>query len=1453
LAWSPDGLTLACGSFDGNVYLVEVTGRTLSALGGHKGGALCLSWSSANGLLASGAGDGGVRVWDTQTGRLWQRLDGHTEEVLSIHLSPDGRTIASGSCDKTISLWDVVTGRRKSVLKGHDGAVTAVAWSHTGVVLASGSGDYTVRLWGAETAGVLALLESHTKAVTNICFSPDDRLLATVSQGEKVCLWCCDSWLMLADFGLTAEGEGPAALNFGTTRSALAAADGRRGEIRTWEFQPEALLGPRPELRGVHYTNAKVVLVGESGVGKSGLALVLAYRRFESTDSTHGRRVWTMESEATVTARGDEIREIFLWDLAGQPAYRLIHPWELNNVSVALLVFDARGNIDPLPAIRQWNQALQQAQREQDIPIRKFLVATRADIGRIGLSAARVEAFVREMGFEGYFETSAKEGWGVAELAAAIRGAIDWEELPSLVSTELVSSVRRFLIEEKAGGRLLSTSDGLYRAFCDSNLAEKLEDESAARSEFEVCIGLVESWGLIRRLSFGNLVLLQPELLDGYAAAIINAAREEPDGMGAVSEKAVVEGCIPVPEGSRISNREEEKLLLISIVEDLLRREIALREVTAEDVYLVFPTQFTRGYPDWSDPTGAAITYTFDGAVLNIYATLAVRLAHSGLFMKKEMWKNAATFRARVGGTCGMRLRAPEEGRGEMVLFFDVEVSEETRFHFDEFVHAHLMRRAAPDSVTRQRLFSCPLCGTAVTASQVSRRQERGFDWITCNVCGERYSLTEADAASTPRPSAVQELDRAADARRKREAAAAVLRGKSATGDFDVFLNYNPVDRDAVRAVAHRLKKLGILPWLDEEQLRPGTPWQVHLEKQIDRIKSVAVFVGRRGIGTWQDLEQNAFIREFIRRGCPVIPVLLPEAPGVPTLPAYLSGFSWVDFRRQVPDPMQQLAWGITGERPSDEELKVLVHVDTNALRGVVTTQTGTLTEVSPETQARADLREIRLAVTDESYHDYARLAEAVIRRMGATSHTSIKSPLFEEGTLWQMKLPRLGLQLSTRNSILFLRRSEDEEGSAYDALAEIAGESQATFVVVADTLELRSTPMLPGANYLIHLSLDHLLEMASLPPDEVPRWLGRFITSQVDVKPLLPYKTKGPTELFFGRDYELARLLGEKLHGGILIGSHRSGKSSLLRRLGERLAKKGHKVVGPETVGGIEDFRTFFERMLDPLGINVPRDMSPGQWASAIRSYKHEGKCPVFLLDEVDDLIRLDETAGFTLGKQMRALQNDDKCEFYLAGHSSLRRAIAVEGGPLRNFAEEVVLTGLTKTASLRLIQEPIKHIGFAITEGQALRIFTGTAGVAVLIQEFCIRLLLGLHHLYVSEISDTAVEEVERSADYLGVVFEHYQYAQDYVSNSVMTLAAILGGATRKELTGEFLHRGVKLTWEQLDDALAFLVRFGVLEEFSPGRYRILPIYLSAAIKARDPEAFLQTNLAKVRDGSV
>lgn len=143
-----------------------------------------------------------------------------------------------------------------------------------------------------------------------------------------------------------------------------------------------------------------------------------------------------------------------------------------------------------------------------------------------------------------------------------------------------------------------------------------------------------------------------------------------------------------------------------------------------------------------------------------------------------------------------------------------------------------------------------------------------------------------------------------------------ILQEKLDAEAFDVFLCHNSADKPTVRRIGQQLKEVGILPWIDVEQLPPGQPWQPLLEQQIKNIRSAAVCVGAAGIGPWQQREMYGFLNAFVQRGAPVIPLLLPNAPLTPELPIFLAEMTWVDFRSQESEPLKRLIWGITGKRP---------------------------------------------------------------------------------------------------------------------------------------------------------------------------------------------------------------------------------------------------------------------------------------------------------------------------------------------------------------------------------------------------------------------------------------------------------------------------------------------------------------------------------------------------------
>ena len=69
-------------------------------------------------------------------------------------------------------------------------------------------------------------------------------------------------------------------------------------------------------------------------------------------------------------------------------------------------------------------------------------------------------------------------------------------------------------------------------------------------------------------------------------------------------------------------------------------------------------------------------------------------------------------------------------------------------------------------------------------------------------------------------------------------------------------------------------KKRGIITWFDEEQLpsREDISAGITWKQTWNKFKTAAVFVGSSGFGPWQDIESRAFLTEFVRRKCPIIP-----------------------------------------------------------------------------------------------------------------------------------------------------------------------------------------------------------------------------------------------------------------------------------------------------------------------------------------------------------------------------------------------------------------------------------------------------------------------------------------------------------------------------------------------------------------------------------------------------
>ena len=103
-------------------------------------------------LVATAAGEGGVRLYDAKTGALLRAIGEAGDR--SVTFSPDGRTLAAGGfhMDKLVGIYDVQTGKRVRTLAGHtEWEADACTFSPDGKLLASTGTDKQILVWDLAT------------------------------------------------------------------------------------------------------------------------------------------------------------------------------------------------------------------------------------------------------------------------------------------------------------------------------------------------------------------------------------------------------------------------------------------------------------------------------------------------------------------------------------------------------------------------------------------------------------------------------------------------------------------------------------------------------------------------------------------------------------------------------------------------------------------------------------------------------------------------------------------------------------------------------------------------------------------------------------------------------------------------------------------------------------------------------------------------------------------------------------------------------------------------------------------------------------------------------------------------------------------------------------------------------------------------------------------------------
>jgi GTPase SAR1 family protein len=491
------------------------------------------------------------------------------------------------------------------------------------------------------------------------------------------------------------------------------------------------------------YLNAKVVLLGEGAVGKTSLAYRLIDDEYVVKDRTHGMNVWPLELPLPHDATLD--REALLWDLAGQEDYRLIHRLFLDETALALLLINPQKD-DPFAEAGDWLKALDTASNhEAKQRAECLLIFSQVDVGGMKVSNAKIERFMKEQGFADCLATSAKSGQNCSDAANGgtpsrlkqlIADRIPWETLPWTATPRLLAEMKESLMKmrDSADIRLLRFSELAQR------LKQALPDESFGEFDVRTAVTLLANHGLALPLKFGDLVLLQPELLNGYAGAIIRAARAHKDEIGCVLEADIYRHDFDFTGVDRLP-RPDEELLLRAMVQTLLDHSLCIAEDTAHGRELVFPSQYRREKDIPHDPN-IFVSYNFNGEWQTIWTTLVVRLWYSQEFEHRELWRNAAEFASSRGNLLGLKIDNRQgEGEATISLFFDVQTPDELKVIFIEYVHRHLSRYGC--NVIRDRRYVCACGKPVIDHAEVQKRLAAGKKFIICQRCDEKVELID--------------------------------------------------------------------------------------------------------------------------------------------------------------------------------------------------------------------------------------------------------------------------------------------------------------------------------------------------------------------------------------------------------------------------------------------------------------------------------------------------------------------------------------------------------------------------------------------------------------------------------------------------------------------------------------------------------------------------------------
>lgn len=786
ITWSADGSRLATGDRAGNIriwnakakdgYKTALQRLSVKTEARYERTLRCLCWSPKRDSLLCGMEDGSIRHIGLNDSSE-RTIDLHDEWINNIAWSPETNLIASTSRDNTTLVWSLDKPNPVFCFNGKYAATAKASWEQSSKFLvfsdsrrlltfnpqtwqlvrelrpldsseiiscaiskntAAISNYRAIKIFDLKSGALQFSIEAHTEIVTALAFSSCGRFLASKSRDYTVKIWETATWSTVADFYEPHPSGFPSILSF-HPKEPILATFGAQGEteLRLWHLSPDVLLRDVGPKKALHYTTARVALVGDSGVGKTGLGWRIATGEFREHPSTHGQQFWHIDSLANARSDG-ALCQVVLWDLAGQPDYRIVHSLFLEDIDLALLVFDPTHPRDPLAAVQYWLSQLSSVEHRSPSSI---LVAARSDRGAPTLTSEQLDDFCTKNGIRGgAVVTSAMTGDGMDALISQIRDQINWNILPTTVTTQTFHRIREYLLslkQEPEQSRVLIGMLELERRLKSADPNWKF-----TVAEMITAIRHLASHGYVQTIESTQaeqFVLLVPELLSNLASSIVVRARANKKGLGALDEGKIREDRT-LFEGITNISSEEQTVLMGAVLALLLKRNVCFRETTAHGSLLIFPHLINLRRPEAkAGEISETVAYRVKGATENVYAALVVLLGYTDMFIRKAQWSDQAHYTLDNDELCGFRRVSEEDNAVEFVLQFGSSTSGSTRLLFQGLFERLLARREV--DVTRFQPVWCSSCNEPFPMSVIRDRLAKGADFSFCSECGTKNQL----------------------------------------------------------------------------------------------------------------------------------------------------------------------------------------------------------------------------------------------------------------------------------------------------------------------------------------------------------------------------------------------------------------------------------------------------------------------------------------------------------------------------------------------------------------------------------------------------------------------------------------------------------------------------------------------------------------------------------------